>query len=354
MAIRKRNQRWHVDTYDSNGKRVRKAVRIKGIDPDIITKQQAMNFEKILKGKLAEGIELPSNRKEISFEKLVSGYLDWCDDNHVRADRDHTACKNLLDFFKGYKAPKVSLWLIDKYKKHRREEGRKPRTINIELSALRLMYNKAIDWGLLSHNPIQGFKLLKEEVKEIRVIGKSEFKQLHDCANEYFKTLLLFAYLTGCRSSESRLLKWENVNLEEGQVLITKAKNYEERTVYLNSILKESMRTLKRSSKSEYVFTYKDNPCFTKSTSRRSWNEALKKSGIKHCTFHDLRHTFVSNLIVNESVDFETVMSLSGHKSLSMLKRYTHTNRNAKKEAVQKLDKYMIIEKDSHNLVTIA
>ena len=58
-------------------------------------------------------------------------------------------------------------------------------------------------------------------------------------------------------------------------------------------------------------------------------------------------------MIVNERVDFETVMSLSGHKSLSMLKRYTHTNRNAKKEAVQKLEKYMIIEKDSHDLVTI-
>ncbi len=51
-------------------------------------------------------------------------------------------------------------------------------------------------------------------------------------------------------------------------------------------------------------------------------------------------------------MDFETVMSLSGHKSLAMLKRYTHTHDKAKKEAVKKLDKYIEIENSSHKMVT--
>lgn len=51
-------------------------------------------------------------------------------------------------------------------------------------------------------------------------------------------------------------------------------------------------------------------------------------------------------------MDFETVMSLSGHKSLSMLKCYTHTNKKAKKEAVEKLEKYMKIEKYSNKMLT--
>jgi len=359
MAVRKRNERWHVDIYDSNGKRIRKPVRIKGVHPDKITKKQALEFEKILKGRLAEGVELPSNRKGISFQKLVSEYLKWCDDNHVRSDRDHIACKNLLGFFKGCNASKINLWLIEGYKKHRKGQGREPRTINIELSALRLMYNKAEEWGLLSKNPITGMKLLKEEVKEIRVIDESELKILYENANEYFKPVLLFAYFTGCRSSEIRLLKWENVNFKEGSVLITKTKNREERTVYLTGLLVselqklyKEMQKLKREDRSDYVFIYKEYPYFTKSNLGRSWNRAVAKSGIKHCRFHDLRHTFCSNLMVNEGVDFETVMSLSGHKSLSMLKRYTHTNKNAKKEAVKRLEKYMKIENYSHNLVT--
>jgi hypothetical protein len=55
------------------------------------------------------------------------------------------------------------------------------------------------------------------------------------------------------------------------------------------------------------------------------------------CRFHDLRHTFVSNLIVGEKEDFETVMSLSGHKDLRMLKRYSHTREESKKAAISKL-----------------
>ncbi|NIP39100.1 MAG: site-specific integrase [Candidatus Dadabacteria bacterium] len=354
MSVRKRNSRWHVDTYDSNGKRVRKAVRIKGIDPDNITKQQALNFEKILKGKLAEGIELPSNKKDISFEKLAERFLDWCEGNHKRADRDHTTIKNLLDFFKGFKASNVNIWQVERYKKHRNEQGRSPRTINIELSALRLMFNKAVEWETLKANPLTGMKLLKEEIKQIRVLEQLEFERLYNSANEYFKPFLLFAYFTGCRPTEIRLLQWENVNLEEGWVLITKTKTNEERYVYLNSILIDTLKTLKNAASSEYVFKYKDYPCFTKPVLRHSWVDALKQSGMKHCRFYDLRHCFISNLIVNEGVDFETVMSLSGHRSISMLKRYTHTNRDAKKSAVQKLEKYVNFEKNSHKLVTNA
>ena len=59
--------------------------------------------------------------------------------------------------------------------------------------------------------------------------------------------------------------------------------------------------------------------------------------GIGKCRFHDLRHAFYSNLIVGEKEDFETVMSLSGHKDLRMLKRYSHTREESKKAAISKL-----------------
>jgi len=352
MALYKRGNRWYIDIYHSNGKRIRKPVRINEVHPDKITKKQALEFEKIIQGKVTEGLELPSNRKEISFKKLVSEYLKWCDDNHVRSDRDHTACKNLLGFFKGYNASRINLWLIEKYKKQRKELGKTARTINIELATLRHMYNKSIEFNLLTESPIKGLKLLKQEVKEIRVLGENEFQRLYNAASEHFRPVLLFAYFTGCRKSEIRLLKWENVNIEDGYVLITKTKNYEERTIYLNNILKDKLKILKKSSKSEYVFTHNNELYKSRSAWRKSWDIALKNSGVKKCTFHDLRHSFVSNLIVNEGVDFETVMSLSGHKSLSMLKRYTHTNKKAKQEAVKKLEKYMDFNKVGHNLVT--
>ena len=48
-------------------------------------------------------------------------------------------------------------------------------------------------------------------------------------------------------------------------------------------------------------------------------------------------HDFVSNLIVDHKEDFATVMALSGHKDISMLKRYSHTREEVKRMAINKL-----------------
>ena len=62
----------------------------------------------------------------------------------------------------------------------------------------------------------------------------------------------------------------------------------------------------------------------------------MKLSGVAHCRFHDLRHTFASNLVMN-GVDIVTVAELMGHKDLSMTKRYSHPSPQHKKNAINKL-----------------
>ena len=69
----------------------------------------------------------------------------------------------------------------------------------------------------------------------------------------------------------------------------------------------------------------------------------LKTSGIEKCRFHDLLHTFVSNLIVTHKENFATVMALSGHKDIAMLRRYSHTKEQAKKIAIENLEKHLKI-----------
>jgi len=357
MAVRRRGNKWQYDVYDSNNERLRGVVRIEGVAYEAVTRKQALEYEKVLKGKIAEGVMLGSNKKDIRFDKLVKEYLNWCDTNHIRNDRDHSACKSLLKHFGGYKASKISLWLIEGYKKKRKDEGKSHRTINIELAALRQMYNKAIEWKLLTINPLSEMTpkkhFLVQEIKERRIIDTTEFEKLYINADEVFKPFLLFAYLTGCRPKEIMSLEWENVDLKNGYVLITKTKIKKERKVFLANRVIDTLKLLndKSNLKQDYVFLYNDKP-FNNTTLRKCWGKTYNKSGIKKCVFYNLRHSFCSNLLVNEGVDVKTVASMSGHSVETLLKYYAKTNDNAKKEAMEKLDKYVNFLNNGHNIVT--
>ena len=68
-----------------------------------------------------------------------------------------------------------------------------------------------------------------------------------------------------------------------------------------------------------------------------SFATALKKSGIPHFRYHDLRHTFASWLVM-KGVDIRTVQELLGHKDLRMTMRYAHLAPDHMKRAVEILD----------------
>ena len=70
---------------------------------------------------------------------------------------------------------------------------------------------------------------------------------------------------------------------------------------------------------------------------KRSFKSALRKSGIKDFRFHDLRHTFASQLVM-AGVDITTIKELLGHKTLTMTLRYAHLAPSHKVNAVGLLD----------------
>jgi len=67
---------------------------------------------------------------------------------------------------------------------------------------------------------------------------------------------------------------------------------------------------------------------------KRAFNTAATNAGIEGLRFHDLRHTFASRLVA-AGVDLITVKDLLGHHSVKVTERYTHSNAEQKKRAVE-------------------
>jgi integrase len=65
----------------------------------------------------------------------------------------------------------------------------------------------------------------------------------------------------------------------------------------------------------------------------------LRKADISDFTFHDLRHTFASRLVM-AGIDLPTVKELMGHKDITMTLRYTHLSSDHKQNAVKALDNF--------------
>ncbi|TDI89741.1 MAG: site-specific integrase [Candidatus Dadabacteria bacterium] len=345
MGIYKKDNRWYLDYYLPNGRRKREVVSIEGVDPSKINREDAKKALSIRKSEFAQGkFDITKTEKPVKFEKLIEAYLKWADENHKAPERDHAACKNLLSHFKGKNIYTLSLWEIEKYKSERKKQGRKPETINKELGSVRRMFNLSLQ-GVLSikvgKNPVQGIKLLKVPKTKPRTYKPWEFQKLYEAATGHFKPILLCAYLTGMRRSEITRLRWQDMDFEDKTIYVAETKNEEPRTIPMSEALFDSLLEMKKDAIGEYVFTTPDGKPYTSlSAWKRAWSTALRKSGIEKGRFHDFRHTFISNLIVNEKEDFATVMALSGHKDISMLKRYSHTQEEAKRAAIDKLGKH--------------
>lgn len=342
MGVYKKDNRWYIDYYLPDGKRKREKVSIPGMDPARLTRQDALKALSIRKAQIAEGkFEIAQTKKPVTFDKFMERYLEYSKTNKKSCERDITSSKVLLKFFGAKTLGQITIWLVEKYKSERQKEntryGRPPAkaTINRELACLKNMFTKAIEWGLLSSNPVKKVKLFVERPNKLRVLSDYEFQNLYNASSNFLKPILILAVNTGMRRGEILNLKWEDINFNEGYITVRESKNNDSRMIPLNKVLIETLKSVRNHSTTERLFAH-SNGDPVKSFKKAFW-AALRRSGIEKCRFHDLRHTFASRLVM-AGVDIVTVQELMGHRDITMTKRYSHPTPEHKKQAVERLN----------------
>lgn len=184
---------------------------------------------------------------------------------------------------------------------------------------------------------VRKVKLLEENNRRLRYLSNDECQTLIKACDTHLTPIVITALNTGMRRGEVLGLKWDQVDLKHGFILLDITKNGERREIPINDTLRGVLQGITRGLDVPYVFydtttgkRYKDI--------KRSFHTALRRSGIKDFHFHDLKHTFASHLVM-AGVDLTTVRELLGHKTLTMTLRYAHLAPTHKVKAVDILDK---------------
>jgi len=207
------------------------------------------------------------------------------------------------------------------------------------LACLKKLYNKAIDWGYTQGNPVSRIQFFSEKnnLKE-RVLSVEEENRLMKSSVKHLKPILITAIQTGMRRSEIFNLKWTAVDFTKKEIKVENSKSGLSRIIPINSELLVHLKKLKnKANKSKWVFlNHKTGKPFK--DVKKAFQGACRREGIEDLRFHDLRHTFASRL-VQRGVDLITIKDLLGHSSVRVTERYTHSNRDLKKAAVETLNR---------------
>jgi integrase len=216
-------------------------------------------------------------------------------------------------------------------------------TTNRYLATLSHLFTVASkEWRLTDRNPVRDISKKKESRGRVRFLSDDERQRLIDaCASAQWKalrTLVLLALSTGARRGELIHLKWSDVDLKMARATVHDTKNGDARVLPLVGKTLDALRELKLqgSAKSEYVFTQPSGFPGPYEHFDQHWYEALDSAGLVDLRFHDLRHTTASYL-AQQGASLLEIADTLGHRTMSMVKRYSHLAQSHKVSALEKM-----------------
>jgi integrase len=249
---------------------------------------------------------------------------------------------------------------IAKYQQSRLSETASPKTINLEVAAVRMILRRNRLWANLQVD----VKMLpvRDDVGQA-ITHTQEARLLEECSRSRSRSLypaVTLALSTAMRYSEIRLLKWKQIDCAGRQVWVgdSKTEYGAGRPIPMNERAFQVMtmwgNTFPQRQPPHYVFPTEKygaagdefKPCVHSTDPTRpigdwkeAWEAARKRAGVS-CRFHDLRHTACTRMLESGTPlsVVATIMGWSSSTTVRMLRRYGHIGQAAQREAVRALN----------------
>jgi site-specific recombinase XerD len=327
-SIYKRGDIWHIDYVNLRGKRIRRSL---GVKDKRLAEIKLKEIElQLAKGKLGYAIDK-------YLEDFIEEYLNWSE--NTKAKNTYLTDKKSLNSFKEYfgnvKLSQINMLTLEAWKVWLVETKKLSKTTaNIRIRHIKSALSKAVEWNYLEENPAKNLKQYKVPKEKPKFLTEKEIKKVFSCIkNKTHLAVFNLLYLTGMRLSEALNLEWEDINFDEGFLVVRNkkdfhTKNYKERHIPIHPKLNEYLEHLKIISK-EKVVPYSNNTIWS------LFQKYSKKSGIK-VTPHMLRHSFATHL-VNKGVSLQVIKEILGHSDYSTTLIYAKVIDEYKRKALEEI-----------------
>ena len=354
MSVRRQKRRdregaerefWFVDFVfehaDGRKERVRKVSPVQ-------TRRGAEQYERELRQALLDGSR-KERREAPRFVAFVEEYLT----THAEPNNKYSTViskksifkHHLLPAFGRYKLDEITLRDIEGYKARKLATGLSPKSVNNHLTILRKTLSVAVDWELLSHVP--KVKWMRGPAPEFDFLDFGESERFLEAADPEWRPMFTLAVRTGLRIGELRALRWDDVDLVAGRLVVRRTvwrghvgtpKSGRNREMPLSD---DALKGLKaqRHLRGELVFCAEGGRELQENECKWPLWRACKRAGLRRIGWHALRHTFASHLVMR-GVPLKAVQELLGHATIEMTMRYSHLSPDVRRSAVQMLDRH--------------
>lgn len=308
-TIRKRNLHWQVQ------------VRRKGsplITKSFVLKKDAQTWATTIESELDQGHYIDRGLVEVT---LLDEVLDRFTTDvlpSLKSARSEQSRIRLLSRHLGrYSLAQIRSKEIASYRDARLTEVG-PQSVKHELGLLNRVLKLAHDeWGYTLPSGVPSVKMPRLPQGRTRRLCPNEENALFNALREspIVQCAVRIATLTGMRRSE--IMNIEEAHLNQGRKLldIPITKTGVPRTIPL---CEEALEAIEN-----FIILKQASPDFRADSVTQSFSRACKRAGVTNLHFHDLRHEATSRLF-EKGLNIMEVALITGHKSLSMLHRYTH------------------------------
>lgn len=342
---------YYINYRDENGKPTKVLVGKKTARSDFSVKDAyAKLIEVKYKLQHDQSPTLSAGRtKKITFDNLWEKYLIWAKANKKSWQMDKWNYDKHLKPLFGSKSVKGTSSIDFENFKQGMSSSYSNTTVKHQLTLARHIINYALKNDFIKNyvNPISNGRVKMPEIDNARqgFLTNEQAKKLlevlwvTDKTTYHLTKLLLF---TGARLGEVASLQWVDINFHTNSIFFKKTKRGNERHIFINDALMETIKDLEKNKLSEFVISNSVGGQILRMT--RHFETAVEsiisgnkdKEAKQKITAHSLRHTHASWLAM-AGLDILQIKEQLGHKTIEMTMRYAHLIPNKRHEATKQI-----------------